>query len=171
MKKFFLSIISLGLIIFAFSGCVNDIANTSENVEHVFASFVIAEKAESNDRLRSTAELAYTKINITPKGSITVKAISFDAKLKSGQQDFNIILNLVESQQDNKIELAQKTITVTDAFTTINIDLSEPYLYSFNQLDNKINNKDVFSIEFYKEDGQQNSTVIFSINNVILISE
>jgi hypothetical protein len=175
MKKIITGFLLIFLI-FACLGCSGDIADTSENIESVDASYSIANTPGSTDKLRKSAELAYTKMAITPKQDVTVKGISFDAKLKSGNSRIFTIkvyvsrYNQETNSSDQIILIQEEEITVTDVYSTIRLNLNEPYGFLLSAEEGaKPNKKDALNIEFY-ESGELNSEILFSLNNIILLT-
>jgi hypothetical protein len=174
MKKIIIGFLLIFLM-FVCLGCSGDIADTSENIESVDASYSIANTGIT-DKLRKSAELAYTKMAITPKQDVTVKGIRFDAKLKSGNSHvFTIRVYVSRYNQENDssdqvLLIEEEEITVTDVYSTITVNLNEPCGFLLSAEEGaKPNKKDALNIEFY-ESGELNSEILFSLNNIILLT-
>lgn len=187
MRKNILFVVVFILIIFVFSGCANNMVDKSDNIENVSACYYLVDSEQDNidllagkeqsNEVSKTAELIYTKLDITPENKIEVESVSFDAKLKSNESNNECNLKIKvyiitpneEELNEEKTFILEDEITINNNFKTFSVDFETAQtLNDFSKLDDKVINKQYISIEFLNENNEKNSTILFSLNNIIL---
>lgn len=182
MKKYFcILIIFVAAAALILISCVQtNYADVSDNIKYVSADFYITEGAnDSKDRLIKDAELIYTKMNITPKGNMAVKGISFDAKLKEDiSADFVLNIYITNSNKSLEPSLQNATFmlypeyktTLTGEKQSVVINFTEPYNFDFTGLENDNSNSYTLCVEFLDQEKTKNNSVNFTLNNIKLLT-
>ena len=175
MKKICkLVLIILTVSILFLSGCVQgNYADVSENIKYVSAGYYLDESVkEPDDRLTKNAELIYTNMKITPKENLTVTGVSFDAKLKDENAEaiFKLNIYVIKENEDNTQSLNNigSEIVITSSEKNIIVTLDTPYVFDFTGFD--VKNTYVLCIEFLNENNIKNTTVCFSLNDIVLLT-
>lgn len=180
MKKFIciiLSIFSLAIVLTACEKSLN--AETSDNIRYVSAAYHVADELnEAESRLQKNAEVKYSNMYITPAENFTATGLSFDAKLKSGNENQTIKVRAylldnytsTESRSDaGKKLLGETEVVLTGQEGTVSLTFSEgvELKAAAEMAETK---SGVVQVDFIYGDFL-NKSVIFTINNVKLIAE
>jgi hypothetical protein len=178
--KYASAAVIIAAVIFACGCDGKNYADISSNVKYVSAAYCLGEMTnDPEDRLIKNAEVAYTKMNISPSASMAIKGFSFDAVLKDkgSEQKFYLKAYITNSAKALTLDgyatcdiaLAEDEIVISGEPANIAVIFNRPYSYDLGDFNNSSNTY-TLCVEFLNSLGEKNKTVKFSIDNINLLT-
>lgn len=166
--------ISFLLACILFCGCENIYAEYSDNIEYVSAYYYLGTNNNGTEDRLQKSEMVYSALNITPKGSIEAKGVTFDIKHKQQTpKDIYLKVSITNSNDDEQqivLLSEEKIVEISNESQKVTVLFDTPYTFNIKTAD-KIINTDEIKIEFLNNDNSQNTTLAFSLNNIEIIEE